>query len=97
MIQLLRIDNVVAVDTSVDFGQFVVTAIGVDYFLDLLGVELLVGEDGQIRSDGAHNTIAAEDFNAIFMTRQGANKIINIGGFILETGSAEIIDEGAVQ
>ena len=98
MIQLLGIDNVVAVDTGVDFGQLVVAAVGVDDFLDLLGVELLVGEDGQIRGDGADNTVAAEDFDAILMTIQGANKVIDIGGFILrETGSAEGVDEGEVQ
>ena len=84
MIQLLRVDNVVAVDTGVDFGQLVVAAVGVDDFLDLLGVELLIGEDGQIRGDGADNTVAAEDFDAILMTIQGANKVVDIGGFILE-------------
>ena len=84
MIQLLVVGNVVAVDTIVHLGQLVVAAVAVDYFLDLCRVELLVGEDGQIMSDGADNTIAAEDDDAVGVSLKAAHDARDIGGIGLE-------------
>ena len=83
MKQLLRIDNVITVDTIINLGQLVIAAIIVDQFLDLLSVELLIGEDGLVGSDGADNTIAAEDCNAVVMHIQGAQNTIDSSGVIL--------------
>ena len=79
MKQLLRVDNIVTVDTIESLGQLVITAIVIDNFLDLLSVELLIGENGAIRSEGADNTVAAEDCSAVVMLIQGADKIIDVG------------------
>lgn len=84
MKQLLGIDHIVTVDTIENLGQLLIAAIVVDHFLDLLNVELLIGEDGQIRGEGADNTVAAEDCSGIVVFIQGANKIIDVSVISLE-------------
>lgn len=72
------------VDTGVDFGQFVITAVVIDDLLDLLSVELLIGEDGQVGGERADNTVAAEDCDPVVRLFQGADKVIDIGGLLGE-------------
>lgn len=46
--QLLQIDNVKAIDTFEELGQFVIAAIVVDQLLDLVRVELHVANNRQV-------------------------------------------------
>ena len=80
--QLLVVNNVIAINTLVDI-VFAVTTI-LHHLLDLMAVELGVGDHGKVGSERANDTVRAEGHNAIIVGFQGTDEVVDVRlGFVL--------------
>ena len=74
-----RIDHVVTIDTVEDFGQVIIAAVFVDHLLDLVRIELLEVDDGEIVGEGAEDAVAAEMNDAVRDLLHGGGEVVNVG------------------
>lgn len=79
MHQLLLIDNILTIDTFEGFGKTVIAAIAIDQLLDLIVVELLVGENGQIGADRTEDTVGAERDDGVVIFLYRSDKVVDVG------------------
>ena len=94
-VQQLLPGNVMTVDAVVDFGQVVITTMAIDELLDLVRVELLVAEDGQVGVERAEDAVVTEVDDAVRVLFHALHEPEDFGlilgdlGFVLRKQSSE--------
>ena len=83
--QLLVVNNIIAINTLEDIVVAMTTIL--HQLLDLMAVELGVGDHGKVGSERANDTVRAEGCNAIIVGFQGTDEVVDVrlGSVLLQS------------